>query len=319
MNHILKKVPVPIAGLMLALAAIGNLVLSYGELYRNLFGILSSIVLLLILGKIIINFKEILEDIKNPVMASIAPTFAMGIMILSTYINKFMPSIGFLTWAVGLGLHCLLIIYFTLKFVLNFDINKVLPSYFIVYVGIVVGSITAPAYNLAKLGEYIFWFGFLCYIILLPIVIYRVFCIKNIPEPVLPTIIIFAAPASLSLTGYLASFQEKSMTMVSLLGMLSIIMFVLAISYLPKLLKLKFYPSYSAFTFPLVISAMAMKQTNGFLLKQSILIRPLEYLAYLQLILSICIVFYVLYKYTIFLFENCEKSQAINKIKNYQK
>jgi len=148
-------------------------------------------------------------------------------------------------------------------------------------------------------------------------VIYRVFCIKNIPEPVLPTIIIFAAPASLCLTGYLASFEEKSMAMISLLGMLSIIMFVLAVSYLPKLLKLKFYPSYSAFTFPLVISAMAMKQTNGFLLKQGILIKPLEYLAYLQLILSICIVLYVLYKYTIFLFENREKSQVINKVKEY--
>ncbi len=41
MNGLVKKVPVAMAGLMLALAAAGNLVQSYGEIYRNVFGILS--------------------------------------------------------------------------------------------------------------------------------------------------------------------------------------------------------------------------------------------------------------------------------------
>ena len=83
MNKVFKKIPIPMAGLMLALAATGNLVLSYGEVYRNIFGILASIILIFILGKLIIDFKDVLENLNNPVMASIAPTFTMGIMILS--------------------------------------------------------------------------------------------------------------------------------------------------------------------------------------------------------------------------------------------
>ena len=313
MKDILKKVPVPIAGLMLALAATGNLVLSYGEIYKNAFGVLSAIILILILGKMIVNFKGILEDIKNPVMASIAPTFTMGTMILSTYINKINSSLAFLIWMIGLVLHCLLVVYFTIKFIFKFDIIKVLPSYFIVYVGIVVVSITAPSYNLAKLGEYIFWFGFTCYIVLLPVVMYRVFCLKNMIEPILPTIIIFAAPASLCLAGYLSSFEIKNMGMVTFLGVLSVIMFILALVYLPKLLKLKFYPSFSAFTFPIVISAIAMKQTNLFLLKQGILIKPLSCLIYFQLVLSICIVLYVFYQYMKFIFKPQNKNEAIKQ------
>lgn len=51
MYQIIKKLPVPIVALMLALAATGNLVFSYGNVYRNIFGILSAIILVLILKK----------------------------------------------------------------------------------------------------------------------------------------------------------------------------------------------------------------------------------------------------------------------------
>lgn len=302
MNKVFKKIPIPMAGLMLALAATGNLVLSYGEVYRNIFGILASIILIFILGKLIIDFKDVLENLNNPVMASIAPTFTMGIMILSTYINKLSSSVALSIWVIGLVLHIILIVYFTLKFILKFDVNKVLPSYFIVYVGIVVGSITAPAYNLAKVGQGLFWFGLVSYAILLPIVIYKVFVIKKIQEPLKPILIIFAAPASLCLAGYLASFPEKNMTIVGILAVLSVIMYLGSLVILPKLLKLKFYPSYSAFTFPLVISAIAIKQTNGFLIKKGTEIVLLKYVVYFETIVAVLIVAYVLYKYMKFLF-----------------
>lgn len=302
MNKVFKKVPIPMAGLMLALAATGNLVLSYGEVYRNIFGILASIILIFILGKLIIDFKDVLENLKNPVMASIAPTFTMGIMILSTYINKLSSSVALSIWVIGLVLHIILIVYFTLKFILKFDVNKVLPSYFIVYVGIVVGSITAPSHNLAKIGQGLFWFGLVSYAILLPIVIYKVFVIKKIQEPLKPILIIFAAPASLCLAGYLASFPEKNMTIVGILAVLSVIMYLGSLVILPKLLKLKFYPSYSAFTFPLVISAIAIKQTNGFLIKKGTEIVLLKYVVYFETIVAVLIVAYVLYKYMKFLF-----------------
>jgi len=40
-------------------------------------------------------------------------------------------------------------------------LKKVFASYFIVYVGIVVASITAPVFGKQSLGEIIFWFGFI--------------------------------------------------------------------------------------------------------------------------------------------------------------
>ncbi|MGH4121815.1 MAG: TDT family transporter [Clostridium sp.] len=315
MKSLIKKIPVPIAGLMLALAATGNLLLSYGGVYRNIFGLIAALILLLLIFKIFFDTKAVVGSFENPVVASVIPTFTMGLMLLATYIKPYAPSISFGVWVFGLLLHCFLIIYFTIKFIFNFNMKKVFPSYFVVYVGIVVASMTAPTYNLISLGKGIFWFGLISYLCLLPIVIYRTFFIKGIQEPALPTITIFAAPASLCLAGYLACFPVKNNFIVGFLGGLSFIMFLGVISYLPKLLKIKFYPSYSAFTFPMVISAVAMKQLNGYLVKIKEPIYILKYLVKFQEAVAVLIVVYVLIRYFQFLFleDKISKSAGIDK------
>ncbi|MBZ9607525.1 TDT family transporter [Clostridium estertheticum] len=302
MKSLIEKTPVPIAGLMLALAATGNLLLSYGDIYRNIFGVVASLILVLLIFKIFFDTKSVVESFKNPVVASVMITFTMGLMILATYIVPYAHSISFGVWSFGLLLHCFFIICFTAKFIFNFDIKKVFPSYFVVYVGIVVASMTAPTYNLISLGKGIFWFGLISYLLLLPIVIYRTFFIKGIQEPALPTISIFAAPASLCLAGYLACFTVKNNFILGFLGGLAFIMFLVVILYLPKLLKTKFYPSYSAFTFPMVISAVAMKQLNGYLVNIKESIYMLKYLVKFQEVLAVLIVIYVLARYFKFLF-----------------
>lgn len=309
MGQIIKKLPVPIVGLMLALGATGNLVLSYGNTYRNIFGILSGIILILILGKFILYPKAVAKALDNPVVASVFPTLSMGIMILATYLKGISSSVGYIIWIVGLVLHMILILQFTKKYVFNYNIKKVFPSWFIVYVGIVVGSVTAPAFNMAKIGQGLFWFGFISYLVLLPIVIKRVFSVKEIPEPALPTLVIFSAPASLCLAGYMSSFQDKNMFIVWMLLVLSQFTLVCVLFKLPSLLKLKFYPSYSAFTFPLVISAISLKLTNGFLINSGNPIAFLKYVIKFEELLAVVIVIYVLIKYIGFLLTKTETAK----------
>lgn len=306
MRQVVKKLPIPIVGLMLALAALGNLVLSYGAMYRNIFGILSAIILVLVLIKMVKYPKGVAEALANPAVASVFPTFSMGIMLLATYVRPYSPSLAFGAWIIGLVLHAVLIITFTKKYVFNFNIKKVFPSWFIVYVGIVVGSVTAPAFEMIKLGQILFWFGFISYFALLPIVLKRVFVVKEIPEPTLPTMAIFAAPVGLLLAGYMSSFPEKNMLIVWLLVALSQFLLLGVLLYLPKLLKLKFYPSYSGLTFPLVISAISIKLTNGFLIKIERPIAMLKYVVKFEEAVAVLIVLYVLFRYVSFIFAKDE-------------
>lgn len=309
MKDLMKKLPIPISGLMLALAAIGNLVQSYGDNYRYAFGAISATILILLTAKLLMFPKALSEGLENPVVASVIPTFSMGIMILSTYLKVFNGSMAFGLWIIGLVIHIILMISFAKKYLIKFNIKKVFPSYFVVYVGIVVASVTAPLHNMASLGQAIFWFGFIAYLALLPFVIYRVFVTKEIPEPAIPTITIFAAPASLCLAGYLNSFQQKNIIMVGLLAILAIGMFISVLIYMPRMLRLKFYPSYSAFTFPFVISAIAVKGTNNFLNNIGRGITGLIYVVRFMEFWAVLMVLYVLVRYIMFLMP--EKQPAI--------
>lgn len=301
MTNIFKKTPIPIAGLMLGLAGLGNLISSYGYQYRIIAGFLASLIALFIISRFFLDQKNFIKDLQNPIIASVFLTFPMGIMILATYLISFSYKIALYSWYTGIILHSLLIIIFTLKFIRNFDIKKVFPSYFIVYVGIVVASVTAPVFNNLKLGQSLFYFGFISYLILLPIIIYRVFKVGKIKDPALPTISIFTAPAGLCLAGYMSSFPEKNIAFLACLIVMTLISIVAVILYLPKMLAVGFYPSFSAFTFPFVITAIGLKITNIYLINQ-FSFQLLKYPAFLVEVLAIILVSFVFFRYISYLF-----------------
>ncbi len=297
MRNFLNTLPLPISGLMLGLAALGNLLAPYSGGLRYFLGSLSAVIFISLVLKTILFPKSLKEGLENPVVASILPTFAMGGMLLSTYLAPYFPNSAFGLWTLSLVLNALLIILFTKIYVVSFSIRKVFSSYFVMYVGIVVASVTAPVYGLEALGQMIFWFGLAAYLLWLPIVCYRVFIIKEIPEPAKPVSIIFAAPASLLLAGYLRSFPEKSFGMVLFLGIIAGMMTLYALTQMPKMLRLPFYPSYSAFTFPFVISAIAFSGMTGYLGSRGISFGGLEFIRGFQIAWAATMVLYVVIRF----------------------
>lgn len=99
------------------------------------------------------------------------------------------------------------------------------------------------------------------------------------------------------------------MILVWILLLVSQISYLWVLFQLPKLLKLKFYPSYSAFTFPLAITAISLKLTNGFLTSQGKSIALLKYLVKFEEFIGVLIVLYVLVRYIGFLAANKEPAK----------
>lgn len=297
----IKKIPLPIAGVMLGFAALGNLLQSFSESIRLVCGIISFILGLLLICKVIMYPAMIKEDMKNPIMAGVAATFPMAIMLLATYAKAFLGQGSIYIWYLGILIHLALIIYFTINFILKFNIKKVFTTYYIVYVGIAVSSVTAPAFEKTNIGTLAFWFAFISCLLLLIVVTYRYINFKDIPNPAKPLFCIYAAPVSLCLAGYIQSVQTKSLSLIIFLGSLSLIIYLIVLFKLPKLLKLPFYPSYSAFTFPFVISGIAMKMTMGYLNKIGYNVEFLKFIVLLQTIIATLLVVYTLYRYIVFL------------------
>lgn len=301
MKEMIKRVPVPLCGVMLAIAALGNLLQSYSEQIRSVCGIIAGMLLILVILKLLLFPKAIKEDLENPIMASVSGTFSMALMLLSTYIKPFVGGAAYYIWLFAIALHVALILYFTVKFIAKLQMPKVFASYYIVYVGIAVAGITAPAYEKTGIGSAAFWFGFLCLIALFILVTIRYVKYREIPDPAKPLICIYAAPVSLCAAGYVQSVTPKSYGMLTAMFIGASILYLFALIKAIGYLRLPFFPSYASFTFPFVISAIASKQTMACLANMGRPIPALRYVLLVETIIAVVFVFYTLIRFLQFI------------------
>lgn len=257
MRDIIKKVPIPTAGVALGLAALGNLLQPYTEIAHILCGGLSLFLVSMLIAKVVLFPSMIRDDLQNSILASVSATFFMTLMQLAGYLAPVAIVPAFGLWCAAIVGHFTLMAWFTAHYIRNFKLTEVFPTYFICYVGIIVAAVTSPAFGMQAFGQGIFWFGFACFAVLLAVVVAR-YIKHEIPEPARPLFCIFAAPMGLSLVGYLAVMPDPNPVFVGVLMGLGQVMLVGVATQLPKFVALKFYPSYAAMTFPFVISAMAL-------------------------------------------------------------
>lgn len=287
---------------MLGTAALGNLLQSYSEGVRYVCGAAAGVLLLLVLLKLILFPGAVKEDMKNPIMASVSGTFPMALMILSTYVKPFIGQGAYYIWLFAIALHVVLIVYFTVKFIAKLQMPKVFASYYIVYVGIAVAAVTAPAYEKLSIGSAAFWFGFVSLIVLLILVTVRYVKYKEVPDPAKPLICIYAAPASLCIAGYVQSVMPKSYGMLMGMFAAACILYVFALVKAIGYLRLPFFPSYASFTFPFVISAIASKQTMACVMNMGRPMPALQYVVLVETIIAVVLVAYTLVRFLDFIF-----------------
>ena len=294
----IKKLPVPISGLILALFSLGNLFQDIHPYLKYTFAGIGLIFLILMILKVILYPDLIREDFKNPVIVSSSGTFSMSLMILSTYLQPFMPTFAYTIWIIGIVLHILLMIYFTYHFIIhNFNISIVYPTFWIVYVGITMAAITANIHGIDKIDFIFFITGFIAMLITTPAVMYREFIYKKIPDMNKPLTCIFTALFSILIVGYLNSCEYLSNEFAIGLYAVATIFYIFALYKFATFKKSEFYPSFSAFTFPFVISALATKGIYS-ILKPNMLLNGI---LSIQTVIATAMVIYVLIRYLIFL------------------
>ena len=295
--NFLRQYPIPTAGLILSLFALGNLLQGYGPKLRLAIGGVALALYLPYLLKLLVLNTKLKEPLENPVAASVLPTFTMATLLLAGYVKPYAPEAGAVVWYAGLFGHAFLILWFSWTFLKGFALKKVFPSWFIVYVGIAVASVSAPVTGRLDIGRVAFWFAFVTYFCLLPFVCWRLWKVGQVPDAAKPTAVILAAPASLLLAGYTVSFEVKAPAVVWLLLAFSLFFYGAGLFYLLKLCRASFTPAHAAFTFPMVISAMATKMAAA-----PTGLAWLPALSHAQTLLAAVVVFWVLGGYLKFLF-----------------
>jgi len=270
MKKFIKTIPMATCALSLALAALGNLLLPLpnGQTIRYICGVLSLIVLMIYFLKLIFDWPHAKEELKTPVPLSVLPTATMAIMLLSTYIRPYVPEVALGIWYVAVVVHVLIMLLFIQRFVLKLQLGTVFPSWFIASVGIVTASVTAPAMGAIWIGQIAFYVGLVLYFVTFPLVVFRMNKVRVFPEPARKTVAIFTAPMSLLVVGYFSSFVSQGQAMpilIYLMLAIAVLSYLYVSGMMLTLLKIRFYPTYAAFTFPYVISSIAFRLGANFL------------------------------------------------------
>ncbi len=296
--------PTPMAGLALGIASLGwcweNVVELHGYGQWMSAGI-ASVLLLILALKFLLNHHLLKQDLAHPVVGSVVPTFAMGTMVVSHSLGHFFPIAGDILWLVAIALHIAFLISFVYHRAKEFQLHHMVPSWFVPPVGIIVADVSFSGNPvLAPVAHGALVFGMLAYAVMLPVMIYRFMFTQEVPDAAKPTMAILAAPASLSLAGYLTVVVTPSPVIIALLFGIAVLMTTIIYLAFFKLLRLPFSPGYAAFTFPMVIGATALFKMAHWMEMQGLAthyVQQVRALAAIELIVATLVVAYVVWQY----------------------
>jgi len=299
----IEHLPISIGGPILGIAAMGNLLHDFFPYSREVCGLISFILILLVLIKLIKYPSTFKEDLNNPVLASIIATLSMALMLISNFIYPYLGNtISISLWIMAVVIHIFFVINYILKFVLHFEITDYTAGSFVVFAGIQMIAITAPTFHQEFIGTIAFWFSFISVILVFAAITYRYVKIR-IPEPTKPIIGVYAAPISLCAVGYLSSVYPNNLYLVMLFYVITKILYIMVLTKFIQYWKYPFYPTYAAYTFPIVINAVTTLFTMKYLSKLGIVLPYMQYELILEIIIAILLVSYVLGHFLINTFE----------------
>jgi len=315
-----KKIPLGIAGVALATAGLGNLLYYPGgvipepfSIYlRYTFGAIALFALILLILQVAFDLPGVRQDLRSPVVFSMLPASTMATILLTIYLVPYAPAVAKSIWAAAAILQVCIIALFAKRFVFNFKLENVYPSWYVAAVGIQAIAIASPHMDALPIGQFAFWVGLTFYFCVTVLVIARYIKHQPLPEKYRPTIMVLTAPMGICIVGYIAAFPIPSIPLLTFMMIVGSASYLIALYALPKLATLPFYPSLAALGFPMVVSGFAFKKGSELLNAQVlpelsgglgawIIGTALPIVAYFAESMAILVVCYVIIRYGLFL------------------
>lgn len=299
--------PTPMAGLALGIASLGWC----WENAADLHGVgqwtgaaLASVLLLILTVKFLCHGHLLRQDLAHPVVGSVVPTYAMATMVVSHSVGQFLPIAGDALWLMAVVLHVIFLASFVYHRAKAFELYHMVPSWFVPPVGIIVADVAFSGNTaLAPIAHGALLFGMLAYAVMLPVMIYRFMFTQEVPDAAKPTMAILAAPASLSMAGYLTVTATPSPVVIALLFGIAVLMTAIIYLAFTRLLRLPFSPGYAAFTFPMVIGATALFKMAHWMDSIGMAaqdVHQIHELAMMELLVATVVVSYVALRYVMY-------------------
>ncbi|MDO5519109.1 MAG: TDT family transporter [bacterium] len=263
----LENMHIGISGTSLAFITLSNCWIIKDINYLKPISIfIACIMILLMITRLILYPKRMYSELKNPVTGTFYPTMGMVVWLLTSYFYPYAPRICSIVWLIIVVYHYAIVVFYTVVRIMEGKFSNIMPTCFIVYTGMITGSVASKSMGgiIPPIAHFMLMFGFIFYTGLLPVVLYIVFRSEILDDVKLPTVGIVCSPAPLGIVGILTIVDEPNVYMLSWLIITGLLLLIVVYTYIYRLFKEGFKPSYAAFTFPLAIATLAAYKLSDY-------------------------------------------------------
>jgi len=265
-------------------------------------------VLLFVLVALIYLYKgatcpgAVRKELNHPVKVNFFPLVAKILLVLSVVLLERNMTASLYSWAFGATLQFFASIYIISEWINqgHFKIEHMTPAWFIPIVGSIIVPIAGVKHGYVELSWFFFSVGLIYWMILLVIVLYRMFFHAPIAERLMPSLFILFAPPAIGFIAYVRLTGGGLDSFGRILYYFSLFMFFLVIYQIPRLLKINFYLSWWAYSFPMAAVTLA-----SFLMLSLTHDPIIAFIAWFQLVFLTIIVAVLTVK-TFFAIKRCE-------------
>jgi tellurite resistance protein len=227
------------------------------------------VVLLLLYGiKVVKFFAAVQQEFRHPIKMSFTATLSISLILLSVIFLHGYEQLSFYLWCGGSLLHLLLTLYVLSTWIhhSHFDIVHINPAWFIPVVGNILVPIAGVEHANPEISWFFFAIGLVFWLVLFTIIIYRVIFHPPMAERLWPTLFILIAPPAVGFVAYMRLTGELD-SFARILYYIALFITLLLLVQAKRFIKLPFFLSWWAYSFPLAamsIASFALGDQLGF-------------------------------------------------------
>ncbi|MCV6611322.1 MAG: SLAC1 anion channel family protein [Amphritea sp.] len=216
------------------------------------------IITLTYLLKLVLRTQAVSAEFNHPVKLSFFPAFSISMILLSIATLSISQNLSLTLWSMGATLHLAFTLYVLTQWIHHpkFQIAHSTPAWFIPVVGNILIPIAGVEHGYSELSWFFFSIGIVYWIVLKTLIFNRIIFHDPLPEKMLPTLFIMIAPPAVGFISYIKLNGELD-NFARILFYAAMFLVLLLLSQFPRFLRIRFFMSWWAYSFPLAASAIA--------------------------------------------------------------
>jgi tellurite resistance protein len=225
-------------------------------------------VLSLLYGWKLLRYRPaVSREIHNPVKLNFFPAFSISLLLIAIFLLPVNAAVAHGFWITGVAFHFVFTLYVMKVWIHHegLEVHHINPAWFIPVVGNVLVPIAGTRLGYSEISWFFFSIGIVFWLVLFTIIFYRVLFHQPLPDKLMPTFFILIAPPAVGFLSYVSLAGELD-AFARVLYFLALFLTILLLTQYRYFLRLKFFLSWWAYSFPLAavtISTMKMYELTG--------------------------------------------------------